>query len=173
MAAELHFAEDALALHLLFQHLEGLVDIVITDENLHAAFLFDRAVDLSARRPRRSGHWRTDMHNSGAKGTQVRTNVDIGNCACRWALWPPMGRNEDFGTSPFFGQLFRQVCFAVYAKMGAPEIKNNRSHALFCRDRPVADLVDRDSVRSAGALLYLTISPVILIWQRLVHLYRV
>ena len=45
MAAELHLAEDALALHLLLQHLEGLVDIVVTDENLHAAFLFDRAVD--------------------------------------------------------------------------------------------------------------------------------
>jgi len=45
MAAELHLAEDALALHLLFQRLEGLVDVVVTDENLHAAFLFDRAVD--------------------------------------------------------------------------------------------------------------------------------
>src|ERR1700716_639715 len=39
MAAELHLAEDALALHLLLQHLEGLVDIVVTDENLHAASL--------------------------------------------------------------------------------------------------------------------------------------
>jgi hypothetical protein len=39
MAAELHLTEDALALHLLLQHLEGLVDIVVTDENLHAASL--------------------------------------------------------------------------------------------------------------------------------------
>src|SRR6516225_6428648 len=39
MAAELHLAEDAFALHPLLQHLEGLVDIVVTDENLHAAFL--------------------------------------------------------------------------------------------------------------------------------------
>jgi hypothetical protein len=31
MFAELHLAEDALALHLLLQHLEGLVDIVVTD----------------------------------------------------------------------------------------------------------------------------------------------
>jgi hypothetical protein len=44
MAAEFHLAEDALALHLLLKHLEGLVDIVVTDENLHAAFLFDRAI---------------------------------------------------------------------------------------------------------------------------------
>ena len=36
MAAELHLAEDALALHLFLQHLEGLVDIVVADENLHA-----------------------------------------------------------------------------------------------------------------------------------------
>src|SRR5262245_14304640 len=39
MAAKLHFAEDALALHLLLQRLERLVDVVVTDENLHAAFL--------------------------------------------------------------------------------------------------------------------------------------
>jgi hypothetical protein len=44
MAAEFHLAKDALALHLLLKHLESLVDIVVTDENLHAAFLFDRAV---------------------------------------------------------------------------------------------------------------------------------
>ena len=43
MAAEFHLAEDALALHLLLKHLEGLVDIVVPDENLHAAFLFDRS----------------------------------------------------------------------------------------------------------------------------------
>src|SRR4051812_37665146 len=36
MAAELHLAEDALALHLFLQRLEGLIDIVVTDENLHA-----------------------------------------------------------------------------------------------------------------------------------------
>jgi hypothetical protein len=47
VAAEFHLAEDALTLHLLFQHLEGLVDIVVTDENLHAAFLLDRAIDGS------------------------------------------------------------------------------------------------------------------------------
>src|SRR5262245_11821947 len=35
VAAELHLAENALALHLLLQRLEGLVDIVVADENLH------------------------------------------------------------------------------------------------------------------------------------------
>ena len=39
MAAELHLAEETFALHLL-QRLEGLVDIVVTDENLHVELLF-------------------------------------------------------------------------------------------------------------------------------------
>jgi hypothetical protein len=33
-------AEDALALDLLFKHLEGLFDIIVPDENLHAASHF-------------------------------------------------------------------------------------------------------------------------------------
>src|ERR1700722_11578405 len=37
MTAELHLAENTLALHLLLQRLKGLVDIVIANENLHAA----------------------------------------------------------------------------------------------------------------------------------------
>jgi hypothetical protein len=36
VAAKLHFAENALALHLLLERLEGLVDVVVTDENLQA-----------------------------------------------------------------------------------------------------------------------------------------
>src|SRR5579863_9483387 len=35
VAAKLHFAENALALHLFLQRFEGLVDIVVADENLH------------------------------------------------------------------------------------------------------------------------------------------
>jgi hypothetical protein len=41
MPTDLHLAEDAFALHLLLQHLESLVDIVVTDENLHLVFLFN------------------------------------------------------------------------------------------------------------------------------------
>src|SRR6516164_1436212 len=76
MAAELHFAEDALALHLLLQHPKGLVDIVVTYENLHAAFLLDRAVD----RPNGQGA-RAIGARSGTirvpKAPAVRSNVDI------------------------------------------------------------------------------------------------
>jgi hypothetical protein len=38
VAAELHFAEHALSLHLLLEHPERLIDIVVTDEDLHATF---------------------------------------------------------------------------------------------------------------------------------------
>jgi len=45
MLAELHLAEEAFALHFLLQRPEGLVDIVVTDENLHLVFLFNPTVD--------------------------------------------------------------------------------------------------------------------------------
>jgi len=50
MTAKLHLAEDALALHLLLERLEGLVDIVIADENLHAASfaLAERLIGLDS-----------------------------------------------------------------------------------------------------------------------------
>ena len=35
MAAKLHLAENALALHLLLERLEGLVDVIVADEYLH------------------------------------------------------------------------------------------------------------------------------------------
>ena len=64
MAAELHLAEDSLALHLLFQHLESLFDVVIADENLHAAFLFGWALMVSsAKGDRADGAGRS--YNSG------------------------------------------------------------------------------------------------------------
>ncbi len=36
MVPELHFPEDALALELLFERLEGLIDVVVADEYLQA-----------------------------------------------------------------------------------------------------------------------------------------
>ena len=63
MLAELHLTEKAFALHLLLQRPEGLIDIVVTDENLHVVFLFNPTVDrLNSR-----GAWTlggTDMRNS-------------------------------------------------------------------------------------------------------------
>src|SRR5205807_927271 len=59
MAAELHLAENALALHLFLQRLESLVDVVVTDENLHAAFLLNGSLVVGCaagrKRPAESG----------------------------------------------------------------------------------------------------------------------
>src|SRR5947209_11761303 len=52
MAAELHLAENALTLHLLLQHPERLIDIVVADENLHSHYL--SAVER-LKKPRRRG----------------------------------------------------------------------------------------------------------------------
>jgi hypothetical protein len=75
MATEFHLAEYAFALHLPLQHLKGLVDIVVADENLHAVFLFDRAVNgpiAKALGPLAHGY-ATRVPRAPA----VRTNVDI------------------------------------------------------------------------------------------------
>jgi hypothetical protein len=107
MAVEFHLAEDALALHLLLQHLEGLVDIVVTDENLHAAFLFDRAIDGADGQDTRATGARIGIAlmpmapDVRTKGRYLRMCLPIGTMAANW-------KNEDFGASPFFGQLFRQ-----------------------------------------------------------------
>ena len=56
MAAKLHFAENALALHLLLERLEGLIDVVIADENLHrVVFLLSLEVRIRGERPRFQG----------------------------------------------------------------------------------------------------------------------
>jgi hypothetical protein len=39
MAAKLHLAENALTLHLLLERLEGLIDVVVANENLQRIFL--------------------------------------------------------------------------------------------------------------------------------------
>jgi hypothetical protein len=78
VAAEFHLAEEALALHLSLQRLEGLVDIVVTDENLHAAFLLD------------SRDQDTDMDSSGPDG----------NCGTN-----PAGRFNISGTTEWAGQI--------------------------------------------------------------------
>src|SRR3954468_4581169 len=38
--AQLHFAKNALALHLLLQRLESLIDIIVANENLHGSSCF-------------------------------------------------------------------------------------------------------------------------------------
>src|SRR6516165_5087409 len=88
VAAQHHLAEETFALHLLLQRLEGLADIVVADENLHAAFLLD------------SGDQDTDMDGSGPD-SNCGTNAAALFCRERWphllrerarrCAWP--GRN--------------------------------------------------------------------------------
>jgi hypothetical protein len=75
VAAELHLAEETFALHLLLQCFEGLVDIVIADENLHAVFLFSSTID----RPNSQGaldHWRTDIRKTPAVSNNYSFYLD-------------------------------------------------------------------------------------------------
>jgi hypothetical protein len=72
-----------------------------------------RRLEATGPMARRPGHWRTDMHNSGADGTRGTNQrrhsklcLPMGTTAANW--------NGDFGTSPFFGQLFGQVSACLY-----------------------------------------------------------
>ena len=113
MAAELHLAEDALALHLLLKHLEGLFDIVVPDENLHAALLFDRAVE------------RTNGQTARTTGERI--------CTIRMPMVPATrgrGLSHEFPaqlelTTKRFGMPFR--LFSLYA-FARPESEQYRSH---------------------------------------------
>jgi hypothetical protein len=46
MAAKLHLAENAFALHLFLQRLEGLINIIVTNENLHLRSLLSSSARL-------------------------------------------------------------------------------------------------------------------------------
>jgi hypothetical protein len=47
---ELHLAEDAFTLHFLLQGPEGLIDIVIADDDLHASIISELAFILGLKR---------------------------------------------------------------------------------------------------------------------------
>jgi hypothetical protein len=55
MAAKLHLAEYALALHLLLERLEGLVDVVVANENLHCCSLVVARTGLKSNAPLTQG----------------------------------------------------------------------------------------------------------------------
>ena len=74
MLAELHLAEDALGLHLLLQRPEGLIDIVVADENLHVVFLaksVDVRMSLYSIRPF-SGNEKAEPKNGRSQGRSNR-----------------------------------------------------------------------------------------------------
>jgi hypothetical protein len=131
-------------------------------------FFFDRA--MMGRWPRtpgplaRMGIVRMPMAlDVRTKGRYLRMCLPIGT----------MAPNEETKTSVrrrFWAALQTKSVLACVPQMGVPEIKSNRSHPLLCRDAvwrtwSITTVLDR--------LRRSTISPAILIWQRLVHQYRV
>jgi hypothetical protein len=65
----------------------GVVDIVVTDRNLHRPFLFDRAVYGPTAKA--LGSWRTDMHSSAATGTCSKARS---NGICQGSIWSKHSR---------------------------------------------------------------------------------
>jgi hypothetical protein len=114
MAAELHLAEDTLALHFLLQHLKGLVDIVVTDENLHAAFLFDRAVDGADGQGSDHG---ARVDTLGCDGTAVRTNVQYSILCPPMATWRRIGETETSVRRRFLGSSSGQISACLYVPL--------------------------------------------------------
>jgi hypothetical protein len=117
MAAESHLAKNTFALHLLLQHPEGLVDIVVTDKNLH---LHSSSVErlpgpvLTALGPLAQGSAR--FHSLWRQGA-----VDILNPPADGTRWLLIGRNEDFGRSPFWAAPDESV--RLYTIFSTSEIK--------------------------------------------------
>ena len=129
MAVKFHLAEDALALHL-----EGLLDIVVTDENLHAAFLFDRAIDGADGQDTRATGARIGITRMPmapevrTKGRYLRMCLPIGTMAANWK------KRRLRYVAVFWAALQTKSMLAYIPQMGVPEIKSNRSYPLLCRD---------------------------------------
>src|SRR5215472_1132072 len=73
MLAELHLTEDAFALHLLLQRPEGLVDIVVSDENLHVVFLLiQRLIGPTAAAPGPLAHGYCNSRSNWKPASSIR-----------------------------------------------------------------------------------------------------
>ena len=96
MTAELHLAENALALHLFLERLESLIDVVVANENLHAeSFVL---LDFMINRDSGDEHAPTAaMHmTSGAGMYQIKPGMSTGAIRFWWAI-----RNPDFACQSF------------------------------------------------------------------------
>ena len=144
MAAELHLAEDALALHLLLKHLEGLFDIVVPDENLHAVFLFDQAVERT--------------NGQGARTTGERI------CTIRMPMAPPKrGRGHPNGfpaqlelKTERIGMAFRLFWLYAFVRPESEQCcSQSRSYALNQCSEPVMSLgqLHRNDAKIGAAIM--------------------
>src|SRR5580704_17608204 len=96
MAAQFHLAEHALALHFLLQYPQRLVDIVVTDENLHAAFLFVRAVDgADGHGARAVGAWRYSV-SRGSRSITIAAPLCRRGWRPSWIRKKPRSARSDW-----------------------------------------------------------------------------
>jgi len=90
MAAQFHLAENALALHLLLERLQGLIDIIIANENLHACILGSKAPS-----PRRRLAPRLESRIGKENRTLAeRRTVKASDSRKRWACPDRSGRKK-------------------------------------------------------------------------------
>ena len=132
MAAELHLAEDALALHLLLQHFEGFVRTLLSRTRTCMRRPLDRTVDGP-------GSERTDGQGARATGARI--------CRMRVPTAPAVRTDADFEIVPAGGTraTYRKkrrlrhvaVFWAAHEQADTclfffwvPEVKNNRSRAV-------------------------------------------
>ena len=89
VAAELHLAENTLALHLLLERLEGLVDIVVANENLHEASFIGWRLDRSKVREFGSRWWPAKALNQRqARGcTRIKPGMSTRYRRGRMLVW--------------------------------------------------------------------------------------
>jgi hypothetical protein len=68
MAAELHLAENALALHFFLERFESLIDIIVANENLHA-----KVLAVSPRHRQRRRTWANLTEKDGTKSRALES----------------------------------------------------------------------------------------------------
>ena len=122
MAAEFHLAEYPLALHLLLQHPEGLVDIVVADENLHVVFLFKRLIGPTAKLL------------GPLACASIGESLPISTTAANW---------KTRGLRQVAVALRARKCLPLYMDNGLPGIKEQK-------ERPAFVSGGRKSVQSIG-----------------------
>src|SRR5580700_4108048 len=94
MPPQLHLAENPLPLHLLLERLQRLVDIVVTDENLHLA-----ACSFLRWHPRRSeAHETTPLAVVRARGVPYNMRPRRRQCGFGTPFWNSRNRRQPYWT---------------------------------------------------------------------------
>src|SRR5262245_36583304 len=106
MPAKLHFAENALALHLLLERLQGLIDVIVPVETLHASFLFEIREWRPANTARRGcaaakrgrlADLRQKVHQRSCPVRRPAAARSTAPLRLRISCGPPTRRNDPYG----------------------------------------------------------------------------